>query len=737
MRPLYSPQALDTYPAVRRGRRAARRPAAGASVAWTAASRGCVRDDAPMSLAGNDQRTARWGLLALAVTVGLLLALPTLASAATATWDGSTGAWSDSTKWSTGIAPGLGDMAVVNSGTVTVDSSKTVTRLTITGGEIIADNGLNVLAVSGVSNFVGTGGVVSGDSNVQLWDSAVFSGVQFVGSGASQPAVLVRDAATIDDDTSFTGRRASFLGATTWSAGTITTNTEVLNVGTFSIAGPVVLDGVGNAAHFENQLSTGKLERVGLGTARMNVPYCASEGLLVVSGGTLELAGGTRRCLAPYSPDTTNGAYSVALGATLRFVDGVFGYASNSTFDAAIGGAGTVEVGGAGLPATLDMQPKTTLSPDSLTVTADSKIITSDGLSRTAGTLTIASTGTVQGNVALNAGVLQGAGTVNGTLSNSGGSVRPGTSPGIFSIDGDYTQGAGGTLAIDVGGSVFGTGYDRLAVTGAASLNGTIALAPVGFAPPADTLLPGIVTAATRTGQFSVTSGAGLTLTTSYAAQYRADGVDLRVVSEPPPPPPPTTPPVTTAPPTVTGPTISVTVLSGPVLVRFPGEKTFEPLTGAQIVPIGSTVDARNGTVSITGSVSGLPVSAQFGGGVFTVRQVKPSKAIDIVLAAPTGCHPAGRGAHAARQAPGENVVRAKERPRKRPRHGAFRTNGRYSSAAALGTKWTTVERCASTTTRVKDGLVRVKDKITGRSTDVRGGQSYTARKAARKGARR
>ncbi len=143
-------------------------------------------------------------------------------------------------------------------------------------------------------------------------------------------------------------------------------------------------------------------------------------------------------------------------------------------------------------------------------------------------------------------------------------------------------------------------------------------------------------------------------------------------------------------------------------------------------------MDARNGTVSITGSVGNRKVTAQFGGGIFTVKQAKPGRAIDINLAAPAGCPAAGRGARAAARRPADNVVRAKERPRKRS-HGEFRTNGRYSSAAALGTTWTTVERCTSTTTRVKDGRVRVKDKTTGRSTVVRAGQSYTARKGGRR----
>jgi hypothetical protein len=68
---------------------------------------------------------------------------------------------------------------------------------------------------------------------------------------------------------------------------------------------------------------------------------------------------------------------------------------------------------------------------------------------------------------------------------NSAGTVSPGASPGILTINGNYAQGASGTLAMDIGGLSPGTGYDQLLVSGTTSLNGTLNTALIGsFVPP-------------------------------------------------------------------------------------------------------------------------------------------------------------------------------------------------------------------------------------------------------------
>ncbi|HEX5928062.1 MAG TPA: hypothetical protein VFY48_01580 [Solirubrobacterales bacterium] len=82
----------------------------------------------------------------------------------------------------------------------------------------------------------------------------------------------------------------------------------------------------------------------------------------------------------------------------------------------------------------------------------------------------------------LKAGKLSGGGTLQGSVDNSGGTVAPGASPGTLTLSGNYTQGAGGSLEIEVAGTGAGQ-FDKLAVSGNANLGGTLALRPIdGYA---------------------------------------------------------------------------------------------------------------------------------------------------------------------------------------------------------------------------------------------------------------
>ena len=68
---------------------------------------------------------------------------------------------------------------------------------------------------------------------------------------------------------------------------------------------------------------------------------------------------------------------------------------------------------------------------------------------------------------------LIGSGSLSANLTNSG-TVSPGSSPGTITVNGDYTQEASGTLAIELGGTTPDTEHDQLVVTGAATLGGTL-----------------------------------------------------------------------------------------------------------------------------------------------------------------------------------------------------------------------------------------------------------------------
>src|SRR5439155_4340949 len=68
-------------------------------------------------------------------------------------------------------------------------------------------------------------------------------------------------------------------------------------------------------------------------------------------------------------------------------------------------------------------------------------------------------------------GKLTGAGTVSGNVVNVG-HVAP-SNYGVLALGGNYTQGAGGTLDIDVGGAT-GNQYDAVRVAGSVSVGGTL-----------------------------------------------------------------------------------------------------------------------------------------------------------------------------------------------------------------------------------------------------------------------
>ncbi len=114
--------------------------------------------------------------------------------------------------------------------------------------------------------------------------------------------------------------------------------------------------------------------------------------------------------------------------------------------------------------------------------------------------------------------MLKGAGTASGNVTNTGGTVAPGTSPGKLSIGGNYSQLAG-TLEAQIAGTGQGTTYDWLAVAGSVAINGgTLAIVtdPQFDPAPADTF--DIVTA----GATQTASGTGFTTVTGAALSGRS-----------------------------------------------------------------------------------------------------------------------------------------------------------------------------------------------------------------------
>lgn len=135
------------------------------------------------------------------------------------------------------------------------------------------------------------------------------------------------------------------------------------------------------------------------------------------------------------------------------------------------------------------------------------------------------------GALTFQGGELRGAGTIAGGVNNIGATVRPGGTgaAGAIAISGAYTQGAGGTLAMEVGGLTPGTQYDQLNVGGTATLGGAFEVTLLaGFTPPAGSQFQAI-NATSRAGTFTTES-----ITPEVRRQYSPTGVVLVGPAAPP-----------------------------------------------------------------------------------------------------------------------------------------------------------------------------------------------------------
>jgi hypothetical protein len=131
---------------------------------------------------------------------------------------------------------------------------------------------------------------------------------------------------------------------------------------------------------------------------------------------------------------------------------------------------------------------------------------------------------TTLASVTLTGGTLTGTGTVEGPLNVTAGSVAPGAD-GKLTVAGNYTQEAGGTLAIGIAGTTPGTGFDQLLVGGSATLGGTLSVADEdGFTPAFGDTFKIISGASSREGTFASVGGPSAGL---YGVEYNPDGATL------------------------------------------------------------------------------------------------------------------------------------------------------------------------------------------------------------------
>jgi hypothetical protein len=161
------------------------------------------------------------------------------------------------------------------------------------------------------------------------------------------------------------------------------------------------------------------------------------------------------------------------------------------------------------------------------------------------------------------------------------------------------------------------------------------------------------------------------------------------------------------------GQTLLIDDAGGTVLIKVPGDSTYGPVTELREIPIGSIVDATQGTAKITAqNGDGADEQASFWGGTFQALQ---GPGATSYFEARLGTPPTRRsGARvSSRLATASSLAHtAAAKPKLwGSGSGKFRTRGKGGAATLVGTTWLTQEKGDGTLFKVTEGHgVDVKD---------------------------
>ncbi|MEO6068829.1 MAG: hypothetical protein ABIQ41_12720, partial [Gemmatimonadales bacterium] len=459
----------------------------------------CVNlGDAVLTVANGFTNNGAIGLTAASSGYGatLVVSSGTLTNAATGTITALPGAQASGPRTLTA--------QLDNQGTVTVSQSLTINQASAAhtnSGAIDVSGGDLTLTQSGTSpSFTNSGTVTIGTGRTWTVNTGTFA--QNAGTlGGSGALVLNSVTAAIN---------------TAQTLATLTLNGSTIDGGTLIIGSGQTL-----ALNASTIAATSALSDQGIVVVQGN--SMVSGALTTASGSTLQVAGGGNvACIGPPCVNlgdavltvangfTNNGAIgltaaSSGYGATLVVTSGTLTNAATGTITALPGAQAS---GPRTLTAQLDNQGTVTVN-QSLTINQTSAAHTTSGtIDVSGGDLTLTQSGTspsftnsgtvtigtvrtwtVTGGAFTNAsgGTLQGTGTLDltgGVTPTMAGIINPGTSPGILSVTGALPLQATAALNIELGGTIAGTQYDRLAVSGAATFDGTLNVTLTGgFAP--------------------------------------------------------------------------------------------------------------------------------------------------------------------------------------------------------------------------------------------------------------
>jgi hypothetical protein len=179
-------------------------------------------------------------------------------------------------------------------------------------------------------------------------------------------------------------------------------------------------------------------------------------------------------------------------------------------------------------------------------------------------------------------------------------------------------------------------------------------------------------------------------------------------------------------------------VTQGSACYTPPGAVQCLPITAETQIPLGSTVDATNGAVTITTTDGtfvfslGAFVPNQLAGQAFrTTSAPGASTLTEVRLVGGDAIRCAVKLGAPSRL----RTTSAKRKPVRRlfgKGQGNYRTRGSFASATVRGTAWLTEDYCDGTLVTVSEGVVDVRDFVLHKDVLVSAGHSYFAEKTAR-----
>jgi hypothetical protein len=434
------------------------------------------------------------------------------------------GVWLDQTTGTTGIGNPFGgsaDQATIrNTGTFRKTGSATTNIASVFNN--ISPGVVDVQA--GTLNLT-NGGTQSGDFLTAAGATLHFNGGTFNINTLSVSSLRVVSTTVNVLGTLTVGGLLEVLGSGTLNVtGQVNANSYSQNGGTLSGTGSLTVSG-------QATWTSGTMSGTGTTTFNGNATITANGNIQnLVGGRKLNLAGTTTfdgangdfRTGSNVTTINNSGIFLDQTTGTTRIASPFGGSADQATFNNTgtlrkTGSATTTIISVFNNSGTVDIQSGSLAFTVAYTQTAGETKLNG-------GALSSSTTLTLQG------GKLTGTGTVTANVSNAA-LVSPGASPGQLTISGSYTQTSVGALNVEIGGLTAETEFDRLAISGSATLSGTLNVSLInGFLPnPGDSFQ--IMTFASRSGSFTTING--LDLGGGRSFQVNLTGTSLSLVTPP------------------------------------------------------------------------------------------------------------------------------------------------------------------------------------------------------------